>query len=144
MIGRRLCSRKVYDSTTTSRAKADGFKDWSAWFRPQRYMTRKPNNKVADSVYPTYIGTRENIIRVDGCTQHGGTVFATWAKSRWTWDFKKQIPLAFWIQREAHYANYCMKRRLRRRGVRLHWLSFPVCSHSSATKTISVPLWPND
>ena len=107
-------------------------------------MTRKPNNKVTNEIYPTYIGDRNNIVRVQGCTQHGGTVFATLVKSSWTWDFKRNMPLAFWIEREAHYANYCAQRRMRRRGVRLHWLSFPVCTHSTSLKTISVPMWPNE
>lgn len=74
-----------------------------------------------------------------------GTVFVTWAKSRWTWDFAAQKPLAFWVNREAHYANYSYKRRMRR--IARHrqksiWLA-PVTSHSTRNECISVPKWPN-
>ena len=72
--------------------------------------------------------------------RHDGTVFATWAKSRWTWDFKTNQPLAFWVNREAHYANYCYLRRMKRiashRRKRIR--TYPVTSHSINNECLSL------
>lgn len=82
-------------------------------------------------------------VRVCGCTEHGGTVFVTCAKSRWTWDFKAQKPLAFWVSRDAHYANYCYARRMgrmaqKRKIKKLIRLAL-VTSESAKNECISVP-----
>jgi len=72
---------------------------------------------------------------------HCGTVFVTLTKSRWTWDFNAQKPLAFWENSRAHYANYCCKRRMNRLARHRHTniQAAPVISCSSRNECVSVP-----
>lgn len=65
--------------------------------------------------------------------KHEATVFRTYAKSRWTWDYKLNKPLDFEVNQEAHYANYCYARRVCRlaKARKLTCYSYPVTCHSN-------------
>ena len=99
-------------------------------------MTRKPNNKVTDEIYPnmaietTSFACRDALNTADW--------FATLVKSSWTWDFNRDMPLAL-DKREPHYGNTAST-RMPRRGCDFLAL-FPVCTHSTSLQTISVPMW---